>query len=227
MRVSVLTCLILIALVVIGANAVDRGGNAPMPPAPLRPPMAHGQEPVVVPAPPKNVAPKTNAAKGEPPTPLWQSKVESQRFAQSEEAWNDALEKATTQLRLYLLERRPSIEWRPTPEFIRSNKIVKQSEDREVTDSAVPNMPPMHQVSLQLAVTPEDLKLIQREDHKYRVEQRLWLAGRGLGGLVLLLGALAGYMRLDELTKGYFTFPLRAAALVLGVAGAAVVWFVV
>src|SRR5437764_1032335 len=82
-------------------------------------------------------------------------------------------------------------------------------------------------LTLELAITADDLKEIQQEDHKFRVEQRLWLAGRGFGGLVLLLGAVAGFMRLDELTKGYFTFPLRVAALTLGVVGALVVWFVI
>ena len=56
---------------------------------------------------------------------------------------------------------------------------------------------------------------------------RLGGLARIVGGLVLLFGAVAGSIRLDEWTKGYLTWPLRVAALVLGAGGAAVLWFVV
>lgn len=57
------------------------------------------------------------------------------------------------------------------------------------------------------------------------VSGRLWGLGLGLGFALICLGTLAGYIRADESTRGYFTWPLRiiATAAVAG-AGAAAYW---
>ncbi len=214
MRASVITCLLLAALAGLGIRWATYQPSSP----------AFAQEPV-------SFRGAAKVTKADPQQPvLWEKKVESRLHAQLDDARNDALENAANQLHVFLNDRK--IQWRPTADFIRSSKLVKKQEDKvvklDVADNRPEISPPeMHQIVLQLTVTDADMKTIRQEDHKYRVEQRLWTAGRGLGGLVLLLGALAGYMRLDELTKGYFTLPLRLAALVLGVAGAGAVWFLV
>ncbi len=219
MRASVVTCLLLAALAGLGIRWATNQPSAP----------AYAQEPASF-----RGAGFVGGAKGNKADPLqpilWEKKIESHLHAQLDDARNDALENAANQLQVFLNDRK--IQWRPTADFIRSSKLVKKQEDKvvklDVADNRPEISPPeMHQIVLQIAVTEADMKTIRQEDHKYRVEQRFWTAGRGLGGLVLLLGALAGYMRLDELTKGYFTLPLRLTALVLGVAGAGAVWFLV
>jgi hypothetical protein len=45
------------------------------------------------------------------------------------------------------------------------------------------------------------------------------LAGRGLGLLTLLLGAVAAYIRLDDWTKGYYSGRLFLAAALLTIFG--------
>jgi hypothetical protein len=215
MRISVITCLLLAALAGLGIRWATYQPVAP----------AYAEEHAVVQAlqKPSKVAPQSI---------LWEKKIESHLHAQVEDARNEAFEDAANQLHVYLLGRNPAIQWRPSADFVRTSKLVKNTEDNVVKldlDENSPDVrkPDMHQIVLQLSVTDTDMKAIRQEDHKFRVEQRLWTAGRGLGGFVLLLGALAGYMRLDELTKGYFTLPLRLGALLLGVVGAGVIWFVV
>ena len=72
-----------------------------------------------------------------------------------------------------------------------------------------------------MAITQDDYRDILQRDSQYRMDQRLLWAGAGLAGLVVLFGAIAGYIRLDEWSKGYYTWWLRLGALgFLGVAGA-------
>jgi len=210
MRISVITCLLLAALAGLGIRWATYQPVAP----------AYAEEHAVVQA-------LQKPGKLAPQSILWEKKIESHLHAQVEDARNEAFEVAANQLHVYLLGRSPAIQWRPSADFVRTSKLVKKADDNVVKSELAENFPDMHQVVLQLSLTDTEMEAIRQEDHKYRVEQRLWIAGRGLGGFVLLLGALAGYMRLDELTKGYFTLPLRLGALLLGVVGAGVIWFVV
>jgi len=43
---------------------------------------------------------------------------------------------------------------------------------------------------------------------------------------VLVLGAIAGAIRLDEWTKGYFPLPLKLGVVALAAAGAVAVWVI-
>lgn len=162
---------------------------------------------------------------GTDPGTLWSGEVKSEPHAKLEDAWDDALDSAVWKVREYLVTRTPPIEWKPTPQFVRKRLVRKHTE--EVKKFTSTGGIDMHQVNLKLTITAEDLRQIEQEDRKFHAEHRLWIVGRGLGGLVLLLGAVAGFIRLDELTKGYITWPLRITALTLGVAGAAAIWFVV
>ena len=47
------------------------------------------------------------------------------------------------------------------------------------------------------------------------------------GQTIVLLTAIAGYVRLDEWSKGYYTGALRVAALAVVLASAAGMWFFV
>ena len=53
--------------------------------------------------------------------------------------------------------------------------------------------------------------------------QRLLIVGGGLGFILVCLGAVSGYIRADEATKGYYTNRLRLGAAVgVGAAGMAI-----
>ena len=56
---------------------------------------------------------------------------------------------------------------------------------------------------------------------------RRWQAGRGLGGLLIILLAVIGYVRLDDWTKGYISLPLKLAAAAVAIAGPVILWLLV
>jgi len=173
-------------------------------------------------------APKPSA-KVEVKTPPWSGTVTGWPHKDEKDARNSALQKAGERVsECYLKTLNPPIDWVPTPDFIRDDKykiVTNESTERQ-TIKDDPNAPPMTSVTLNLEISDSTLKAIQEQDRHYRVEQRLWFLGRGLGGLVLLLGAIAGAIRLDEWTKGYFPLPLKLGLVVLAAAGAAALWVV-
>jgi hypothetical protein len=78
----------------------------------------------------------------------------------------------------------------------------------------------LHRVSLNVRITPEAWGKIleeQRNDlvrqrHSVMKERMLFLL-KIMGGLVVLLATVAGYIRMDEWSKGYYTNWLRLAVL--------------
>jgi hypothetical protein len=71
----------------------------------------------------------------------------------------------------------------------------------------------------------EDRNEFLRKDRDHRVVQRQIYLGKILAGLVVFLTAVAGYFRLDEATKGYYSGWLRLAALgLVGIVGAGIWW---
>jgi hypothetical protein len=75
----------------------------------------------------------------------------------------------------------------------------------------------MCKVALHIKVPVAEMIKLDRE---YRTQLRMFQAGKVLAALVAVLAAVAGYFRLDELSKGYYTGWLRLAAI--GFAGGAV-----
>jgi hypothetical protein len=128
-----------------------------------------------------------------------------------------ALERAQQKVIVYLQQRHPRIEWVPDQEYI-DQHLVKDRRNRPSPD--IEGEKVEHR-ELDVAITPEDDRDILQQDSQYRMDQRLLWVGAGLAGLVVLFGAIAGYIRLDEWSKGYYTWWLRFGALgFLGVAGA-------
>jgi hypothetical protein len=131
---------------------------------------------------------------------------------QVEDARQDALGKARNKVISYLLNRQPPIHWQPPDDFIQK-KLVKV-EKEAVREEAEP-IGRYHEVTMHVEVTVKDLDEILRLDQQdRRGKQMLWL-GEILAGVVALLLAIAGYIRLDEWTRGYYTGWLRLAALLL------------
>ncbi len=140
-----------------------------------------------------------------------------------EEAYQSALQMAGDQLSDYLHGQNPPTAWPVSAdnetfrELVR--KLVKNDQDhidnfKEAGD--------MHQVSLELRLTPAARAEIYQQDRAFRAMDRMtWLA-RLLAAIVAVLAVTAGYLRMEDLTKGYYTGWLRLAAA-SAIAGAAVV----
>ena len=141
-------------------------------------------------------------------------------------ARQQALKAAAEKLSAYLQARFPGYRYRPTPDFLVSHKLVDTGENVEyVLDN--PEAPKM--VRHKLTVELRDLQLARLldEDRREHSAERLEVAGRGLAGLVLILVALVGYVRLDDWTRGYFSTFLKFTALALAVGGAALLWYLI
>jgi hypothetical protein len=167
----------------------------------------------------------TTAAKDDGQTVQWTDSVQSDPQLTEPKAIDDALVKAQGRLTKWLDGRYPELKWSPTPKFIRKNLVKGPA--TPTTKFFEPAEKDMVTVTLNLELTTQNLKKIVQEDHNYRIEGRLWDLGRIVGGVVLLLGALAGCIRLDEWTKGYLTWPLRLGTAALAISGAFVLWFVI
>jgi hypothetical protein len=141
----------------------------------------------------------------------------------SKDAFQDALEEAQARVYAYLRQQQPPIEWMPPREYVREHLVKEQRPEPPKNFGAPVGV--LRQVLLSVEVTPADYRAITRIDREYRMGQRLgWLA-RVVAGLVALLAAVAGYIRLEEWSKGYYTAWLRVGAvLFLGAVGAGL-WY--
>jgi hypothetical protein len=149
------------------------------------------------------------AAKAPEPSPSWEVKGLGE---DREAAEKDALEKARTVVTAYLRTRKPPVSWSPPPEYIRERLVVgepSQGKDEEIrTEKRVYTL---QSWTWTVTVAPEEYRLLEKEDRQAKSEERLLLAGKVTGGLVLLLAVLAGYLHLDEWTRGAYTRWLRLA----------------
>jgi len=73
-------------------------------------------------------------------------------------------------------------------------------------------------------LTRDYLQAVQRVAREQRVQDRHLILARVLGGLVALLLVLAGYLRLEDMTRGYATTMLRVAAFSLVALAGGALW---
>jgi hypothetical protein len=154
-------------------------------------------------------------------------KIEGDWQSSREAAWEDALVKAQEQVYFHLRQRYPSMTWTPDLKYI-DRRLVKDRKEEEEQREVIPGeRGTARRLVLQVKVTPDDYRDMVNQDRQEKVKARMLLLGKLLLGIVLILGLVAGYFRLDEATKGYHTGLLRLAAVtLLGVAGA-VLWILV
>lgn len=141
-------------------------------------------------------------------------------------ARKDALKIACDRVAGYLADQYNETNYKPSPEFLQRLNILPPADDIAVTSGTVPNMPEMKAATVQVRVTDDSAKKLRDQARQERVTQRQHSAGLGLAGFVALLLVGAGYLRLEEATKGYYTGLLRLSALgLLGMAAGAI-WYV-
>jgi hypothetical protein len=75
-----------------------------------------------------------------------------------------------------------------------------------------PGEPAQH-AQVRVEITGRYLQEVQKLAREERMQQRHLLLARVLVGLVALLMVVAGYLRLEDATRGYYTTLLRVAAV--------------
>jgi hypothetical protein len=138
------------------------------------------------------------------------------------EARQDALEKAQRKVVSYLHSLDPPVEWEPSLSYI--NKHLAKISKPLPPDPKL-DLGPFQRWQMKVELTPADRSDIQMQHREYCSQQRmLWLA-KILGGLVACFAAVAGYVHLDDRTKGYYTNWLRLAAFGFVAAVGAGLWY--
>jgi hypothetical protein len=187
-------------------------------------------------SPPKAVAQETTGHVGPtgrvvtPPAdksaPIWKASVDGGYHTKREDAWDDALLAASRKFGNYMEDKHPEIAWTPSPEFVRKN-LVKTSREETQTPETVADSPLLYRIHLDVELNAENQKEVEKAAREFHIQARMLFLGRWLGALILLLGGIASYIRVDDWAKGYLTLPLRAGVIVLVVAGIFSLWWFV
>jgi hypothetical protein len=223
MRTSVFVGLLMIGLLAFGLRSQMRQAERvtvievarAQDPPPIEPPMAPEAPKEVKVQKGRNgkvVIPRTQTA-----PPLWKATITGDPKTTDPAARRDAYEKAARELGEWASERFPGFKYRPTPRFLADHRLVNETPVEEIT-LANAEAPTMFVQKLNLELHDHQLSLLLQEDRRERSVERLYSGGRILGGLIVALLALIGYVRLDDWTKGYFSTALKLSAIALVVA---------
>jgi hypothetical protein len=129
------------------------------------------------------------------------------------EAWNAVQAKALEMLRQRFQEEGLPVAHMPTMPELRPllARYWKPKEDNKYFPEPVNQT--MHWVTIEIPLVPELKGLLIQKEREARMQERMLWVGRILAGVVVLLVAMAGYFRLEEWTKGYYTTWLRVATV--------------
>lgn len=176
-------------------------------------------EAVVVP----RIQPPATAAKDAKATPtVFACAVEGKWKSNLYDAQQDALKEAQAEVMAYLRSQEPPVYWEPPLSYIsRLARTPWKEESKEIRDADGISAGWVYQVRLQVEVTPSDRAYLLDKGREVRMVNRMLGAGKVLAALVLVFAAFAGFLRLDEQTKGFYTGWLKVAAV--GLVAAAVV----
>ncbi len=138
-----------------------------------------------------------------------------------------ALENAERKVEELLYQRFGDLGWMPAPELLsrdfllRCDVVISRGEPTAVPGVDVNDEKAM-KAEYKVELTGKYLEAVQREVREQCVRDRQLILARVLGGLVVLLLVVAGYLRLEDMTRGYATTMLRLGAFgVVALAGAA------
>jgi hypothetical protein len=210
MRASIVASLIILALLGLGLRGwVDEAS----------PPKAAAQET-------KTTSRVVTASPADKAAPIWKATVDGGFHTKREDAWDDALIAASHKFANYLEDKHPEIAWTPSPEFVRKN-LVKTSHEETRTPETVADSPLLYRIQLDVELNADNQKEVEKAAREFHIHERMLILGRWLGALILLLGGIASYIRVDDWAKGYLTLPLRGIVIVLVAAGIFSLWWFV
>lgn len=141
-----------------------------------------------------------------------------------EDAKQMALERARREILAYFAQQHQPLEWRPPLAYIQRH-LIKDSDPLQGDNLEEP-VRQWSGLRLWVEITPDKKQAILQQDRGVRSESRMLLLGKLLVGVVALLGAVAGYLRLEEMTKGYYTAWLRLSAIGFVSAVGAGIWWI-
>jgi hypothetical protein len=205
MRPIHLVSLMALAVLAFAVHA-QSSPRPPRPPKPVQPPPAQ-----VTPAQP--VAEET-------PFPVWNVKEAGQTLDDAEEM---AQKKALEEIQTYLAQPPRSLRWQPDLPWVKDQQQPLLTH-KAVEEGTLPSSGlPVHWVSYDVQLTPQAYRKAIENDRQLTMQDRQFLLGKILAGLVAVFTAFAGYYRLEEATKGYYTNLLRLGALgLVGAVGAGI-----
>ncbi len=168
---------------------------------------------------------------GDASSPI-REKWETNKFGKTEEAAKGlATNDARDWLDNYLAEQHPPFKWRPDVDYLQKNHMLTFSEAKTIEVGDEDEREKFQEVTLTVEVTNKIYSDMLEQDRKLRDDERKAVAkdrqtllGKLLAGLLAGLVAVAGYLRLDEATKGYYTTWLRVASVALVATIGAGVW---
>jgi len=142
------------------------------------------------------------------PSPSW---VVQGFGLEQEDAEQEALKAAKEKVLNYLSGQGVVLKWDPSLAFIRS--LVKKIEPADDVDVQIAGIAPAKHVSVHFELSPQNYQYILKKESELRGQERMVILGKVLAGLVGILAAVAGYFRLEDATKGYYTAWLRLGAI--------------
>jgi hypothetical protein len=168
-----------------------------------------------LPAPPARTVVKTASA-GNSKYPSWvldETNVDWKENwkANPQQSMDEAVALIAVELGDYLRNQQPSIDWTPPPWFVEN--LVKRSVKLKEKPLADAPGAKKYRYEGTIELKAADRVEILRHDREFRAQQRmLWLA-LVVAGIVAFVSVVSVYVRMDEMTKGYYTGWLRVAAL--------------
>jgi hypothetical protein len=139
---------------------------------------------------------------------VWSTKVESRPLPYSA-AYDDATDRATNALTHEL-----ELSHVPSRDYVRKRLVANYTENKGPTIEGVGDT---FIVKYDLELTREMWRELAQYERATRVQERMGGLARVIAIMTVLLGCIAGYIRLDEYTKGYYTGRLRALTLAFAV----------
>lgn len=126
-----------------------------------------------------------------------------------------ALERAQKRVRELLVERFRQTSWQPREEQLDTEFLARHG---VVTKRGEPEAAPLMGEKMlvaryQVGLTESYLSEVIRQARSEKVQERHLLLGRVLAGILAVVLVAAGYLRLEEMTRGYATQLLRALAI--------------
>ena len=129
------------------------------------------------------------------------------------EAWHAVEAQALEQLKQHLQEEGLPVTHMPAMAELRPLLARSWKPEEKNRFFEYPVNQTMHWVTLEIPVMPELKGLLLQKEREYRMQARMLWIGRILAAVVVLLIATAGYFRLEDWTKGYYTTWLRLVTL--------------
>jgi hypothetical protein len=133
----------------------------------------------------------------------------------ADDARERALEKSRDSVEQYLEAHYPAIGWRPTIQRLLAESVVKVDDPQQSDLDQLRGFETTAHIDLREA----NLGKLQTEVDQAREQAQenviFWrhlLVGRVLAALVALFLIVSGYIRLEEMTRGYYTTLLRVGA---------------